>query len=123
MKKIVSLLIIFLVILSCIECINQVFATSEIIKIMSAANTPVSGGGNTGIGKSINNVIGIIQFTGSGIAIITVTILGIKYILASPADKADVKKSVLPIIIGCILLFGSVNLMAAVEEFSKVLST
>jgi len=42
----------------------------------------------------------------------------VKYILASPADKADVKKSITPIIIGCALLFAGVNIVATVMDFS-----
>lgn len=74
-----------------------------------------------GIPGAINKIIGLLQLTGSGIAIIVVTILGIKYILASPSEKADVKKSILPIIIGCVLLFGGVNLAAAIADFSEKL--
>lgn len=37
--------------------------------------------------------------------------------LASPSDKADVKKEILPILIGCILVFGGVNIVAAVVDF------
>ena len=66
-----------------------------------------------------NTVIGLLQIAGTGIALIVVTMLGIKYILASPSEKADVKKQIAPILIGCILLFGAVNLMSAVYEFSQ----
>ena len=48
----------------------------------------------------------------------SVSFLGIKYLLASPSEKADTKKSILPIVIGCVLLFGAVNLMAAVSDFA-----
>ncbi len=72
----------------------------------------------TGIGKIINSVIGIIQFTGSGIAIIVVSILGIKYLLSSPTERADIKKMAVPIIIGCVLLFGCVNLAAMIYDFA-----
>ena len=44
--------------------------------------------------------------------------LGIKYMQASPSDKADTKKQILPILIGCLLVFGAVNLVAAVADFA-----
>ena len=43
--------------------------------------------------------------------------------LASPSEKADVKKQILPILIGCLLLFGAVNLVAIISDFSAVLKT
>ncbi len=72
----------------------------------------------TGIGKIINSGIGIIQYAGSGIAIIVVSILGIKYLLSSPTEKADIKKMAIPIVIGCVLLFGAVNLASIIYNFT-----
>ena len=72
-----------------------------------------------GIGNVINIIIGVMQVVGTGIALIVITILGIKYLLASPSEKAETKKSILPIIIGCILLFGAVNLVSALVSFTN----
>ena len=71
--------------------------------------------------NTASNVLGLMQMVGTGIALIVITLLGIKYMLASPAEKADVKKQIFPIIIGCILLFGAVNLVALVAGITGVL--
>lgn len=97
--------------------VNAVEAT-DVITYMGSANTAVSGGASSGIGKVINIIIGLLQIAGTGISVIVVTMLGIKYILASVEEKAEIKKQAVPIVIGCVLLFGAVNLMAAVEEFA-----
>lgn len=125
-KKICLLLLILIVMLNCIY-INSSYA-GEIVDIlepsMSSVSTPDPGGDSgSGIPGAINSVIGLLQFVGSGIALIVITILGIKYILASPSDKADVKKSIFPILIGCVLLFGGVNIAAAIASFSDTLGT
>ena len=69
-------------------------------------------------GKALNTIIGIIQFSGSGIAIIVVSILGIKYLMTSPSEKAEVKKQAMPVVIGCTLLFGAVNIADIVYKFA-----
>ena len=74
--------------------------------------------GNHEVTKAINKVIGILQVIGTGISLVVVSLLGIKYMLASPADKADTKKAILPIVIGCVLVFGGVNLVALVADFT-----
>lgn len=74
---------------------------------------------DSGTGRVINSVIGILQMVGSGISLIVITLLGIKYVLASPSEKADVKKNILPIVIGCILLFAAVNIVGMIETFSN----
>lgn len=122
MKKVISILCLFTIFTFMI--VN--FSFAEDPRNMSTLITAMDGTSNMAdsgsrIGNVINNVIGLLQMVGSGIALIVITLLGVKYLLASPSDKADVKKAIMPIIIGCILLFGAVNLMAAVENFAKVL--
>lgn len=125
MKKIISILTIILM-LSLVIGLNNAYATGgigQIINGMSQASTINPADINTGIGNTINNVIGLLQLAGTGIAVIIVTMLGIKYILASPSEKADTKKAIMPILIGCILLFGAVNLVAVVADFALVLDS
>ena len=74
---------------------------------------------NSGIGKVINIIIGILQLAGTGISVIMIAMLGIKYLLASVEEKAEIKKTAMPILIGAILLFGAVNIMAIIENFAK----
>lgn len=69
--------------------------------------------------EGINKIIGLLQIVGTGISIIVVSILGIKYMMASPGEKADVKKNILPIIYGCVLVFGGVNVVAIIANFSS----
>lgn len=122
MKKVFSVLCIAAILL--VTLTNFVYADdprdmSTLISSMKDSGTMANT--DSRIGNVINNVIGLLQMVGSGIALIVITLLGMKYILASPSEKADVKKAVMPIIIGCILLFGAVNLMAAVANFASII--
>ena len=120
MKKIISSILIISVIL--ILCsFNITYATditdgTSVISAMEGSSDMSSS--DNSIGDIINTVIGLLQVAGTGIAVVVVSFLGIKYLLASPSEKADTKKSILPIVIGCVLLFGAVNLMAAVSDFA-----
>ena len=123
MKKRIVLLILLILFINVIGCCNNVFAKGTKMEDLIGAKSPmkkVSTPDETGEKGSgiIGGIIGLLQLAGSGISIIVVTLLGVKYILASPADKADVKKSITPIIIGCALLFAGVNIVATVMDFS-----
>ena len=61
----------------------------------------------TGAENVINNIIRIISIVGSGISIIALIILGIKYMLGSLEEKANYKKTLLPYLIGAIFVFGA----------------
>lgn len=66
---------------------------------------------NSGFGNAMRTIIAILQVAGTGISIIVVSILGIKYMTASVEAKAEVKKEMVPVLIGMGLLFGAVNLI------------
>ena len=120
MKKIISSILIISVILILFN-FKATYATditdgTSVISAMEGSSDMSSS--DNSIGDIINTVIGLLQVAGTGIAVVIVSFLGIKYLLASPSEKADTKKSILPIVIGCVLLFGAVNLMAAVSDFA-----
>lgn len=121
MKRTVWLLGLILIV-SAIMFIPKTYA-SDVTNIISSMNgtSDLSQVSGNKISDTINNVIGLIQLAGTGISVVVVTMLGMKYILASPSEKADVKKQIAPILIGCVLLFGAVNLVAIVADFSMVL--
>lgn len=56
------------------------------------------------IGGSILSILAII---GSGLSIIFLIILGIKYMLGSLEEKAEYKKTMMPYVIGAVLVFGA----------------
>lgn len=54
----------------------------------------------------LKNIVHIVSLVGSGISIIALIVLGIKYMAGSLEDRAEYKKTLLPYIIGAIILFG-----------------
>ena len=101
--------------------------TSSILASYAIRGSPVDAIGEIGVdgslvgddgklGGALKTVIAVLQMAGTGIAIIVVTILGIKYMTASVEAKAEVKKEIMPVLIGMILLFGGVNFTAIVAN-------
>lgn len=77
--------------------------------------------------ESITNIIGalinIIQIIGTGVAIIMLIVLAIKYISAAPGDKADIKKHAVVYVVGAIVLFAATGILQIVKNFSKNIPT
>ena len=70
----------------------------------------------TNFSASIINVISII---GSAAAIITLIVLGIKYMMGSAEEKAEYKKTLLPYIIGAAMVFGASVLTGVIYNFMQ----
>lgn len=121
--KIKNFLILFIaifLILNVFINLSCVAVDADISQVISGMKDVKKGTSSTGkIGGVINNVIFLIQVAGTGIALIVITMLGIKYIIASVEEKAEIKKQAVPILIGCILLFGAVNIISAISSFTQ----
>ena len=117
-KKIVISVILFSIISLFVGTVYAA-GVDEIISNMS--ETSQVAGADSGIASSIKDVIGMLQVAGTGIALVVITMLGIKYMLAAPSEKADVKKQIMPILIGCILIFGAITIVSAITDFSAVI--
>lgn len=72
-----------------------------------------------GITSLFNNIIGIVQIVGTGIAIIMLIVLAIKYLVAAPSEKADIKKGALMYVVAAVILFAAVNILAAIQGWAS----
>lgn len=67
-------------------------------------NTSVAEGDVVNIG---NQIIGIITTVGVVVAVVILLVLGIKYMMGSASEKAEYKKTMIPYLVGAILIFGA----------------
>ena len=61
-------------------------------------------------------IIGAIQIVGSVIAVAILVVLGIKYMMGSTEEKAEYKKTLIPYIVGAILIFAASNIASMVYK-------
>ena len=54
-----------------------------------------------------NQIIGILTTVGVVVAVVVLLILGIKYMMGSASEKAEYKKTMIPYLVGAILIFGA----------------
>lgn len=64
--------------------------------------------------EKIKPIINIISIFGIIVSIITLIILGIKYMVGSVQEKAEYKKSMIPYLIGAVLLFSGSTIISII---------
>ena len=64
-----------------------------------------------------NNILGMIRVVGTIIAVGVLMVLGIKYMMGSAEEKASYKKTMIPYLVGAILIFAASNIATYVYEF------
>ena len=78
--------------------------------------------GATQIQNIGNSIIGFIQAVGSVLSVAVLAILGIKYMTGSVEEKAQYKKSMMPYLIGAIMIFAITNVLAIIVDIVKGVS-
>jgi type IV secretory pathway VirB2 component (pilin) len=78
-------------------------------------------GSTTTLTKTGSTIVAAIQTVGTLVAIITLLVLGIRYLFATAQEKAELKGLAPKYVIGAVLLFGGVNLVAIIYNISSSL--
>lgn len=123
-KKITKIISIFFLIFTILGVINTVNALGlDAVTGMPGLYTTTGNNDQSGAVKMGNFIVSIVRYVGQGIAIITLIIIGIRYIFASVEQKAEYKKSMLPYVIGAILLFAGASVTNWIYEIFYDYST
>ncbi len=65
-----------------------------------------------------NSIIGTIRIIATSLSVTVLATLGIKYMVGSAEERADYKKTMMPYVIGAIMVFGITNLLGIVASIS-----
>ena len=110
MKIKLKILLLNLLIVALILAFSaNVMATDKINPIIPDDAKPVE--------KIINTLVSVFQVAAIGIGTVLLTTLGIKYMISSPDDKAEVKKHAVVFIVGALLAFGSSGIVQIFKMF------
>lgn len=98
----------------------KVFGAYDFSKEINASWTTQAKGDK--LATSTQNVVGTIvntiRIVGTGISIIMITYVAIKYMSAAPNEKAEFKKSATAYIVGAVVLFASSNILGVISNFA-----
>ena len=121
-KKVMKIVAILLVAMMVVAVGTQVvFATqsSDGLNIAQFNDRKDNSGASASSQNIIGALINIVQIIGTGVAIIMLIVLAIKYISAAPGDKADIKKHAVVYVVGAIVLFAASGILQIIKSFSK----
>ena len=78
---------------------------------------------DTNLDNSTRNIVGaivsVVRIVGTGIALIMIAFVAMKYMSAAPGDRAEIKKHAVIYVVGAIVLFGGAQLIGIIQNFAK----
>ena len=113
-KKFVKILNIALVAMMLVCISTSVFALTP-SELKPADNVT----GSPEIQSAGNSIISILQTVGVVLSVVVLMIIGIKYMMGSAEEKAEYKKTMIPYLIGAVMVFMASNIAGAVYKFAS----
>lgn len=116
-KKVVISLFLIIFIFSMLFPLKA-FCTGHIDEIINGMKNTGEGDltADSKIVEGLNAVFSTIRYVGSGLSIVVVMMLAIKYMVASAAEKAEIKKQAIPVTIGCVIIFATLNIVSIISK-------
>lgn len=71
------------------------------------------------VNNVMNAIVIIVRIAGMCIAVTMLLVLAMKYMMAAPGEKADIKKSSTAYIVGALVLFGAVGILGIISNFAS----
>ena len=119
MKKQVKVLSIALIVLTILLAISNVVLATD---IPGKIDQIAQGNSNADTSKVVNlgaTIVTIMQTVGIVVAVVVLLILGIKYMMGSAEEKAEYKKTMIPYLVGAILIFASTTIVNVVYNIAN----
>ena len=111
-KKVITFLIILISIIS-ISLISSAAGFLEDFDGSTSATDPVNRVENV-----MGIALGVIQTIALAVAIIMLLVLGIKYMISSAEERAEIKKHLITYTIGALIMFGTSFILGVIKEFA-----
>lgn len=114
MKKTLKIFTVLLIAMLMITFTTNVFAA----EIDPSALTPTYGDA-TQIQTTAGKIMGMIRNVAIVAAVIIIMVLGVKFMLGSVEEKAEYKKSFMPLIVGIVLVVAATSIATFIFNMAK----
>lgn len=112
MKKTMKVISVLMLVLMMISIVTPVLATTDIGGVQ--INPQYTGDAKTS--TTFNTILGMIKYLGIFLAVGILMFLGIKYMMGSASEKAEYKKTMIPFIVGVVLLFAAALIVQIIQS-------
>ena len=119
--KIISVLILILTLLFCLSNVSDAAYTASQFGQLAKQKATATGDGSltTPTQKVMKAIITIARTVATGVAVIMLVVLAMKYMISAPGDRAEIKKHAVVYVIGAVVLFASSGILSIILKFAK----
>ena len=116
-KRIMKIITVVLLALIVISFSANVFAAGT--EIDPSTLKPTYGDSDGGLATKAGKIMGMIRNISVVAAVIIIMVLGVKFMLGSVEEKAEYKKSFMPLIVGIVLVVSATTIATFIFNMAK----
>ena len=120
MKKLTKILTVVLLVIMMLTVYTTVAKASYSDQVDGLFDVDAEGTDN--IMNVGGNIVSIVTTIGIIVAVVVLLVLGIKYMMGSASEKAEYKKTMIPYLVGALLIFFLLSIAKAVIAISENLT-
>lgn len=128
-KRFKIILYVFIILLMLLSFNTKVYADSTMGDVISSADDFLSQGSqdqtpitDEAVKDTSNLIYNVLLTIGTIVAVIWGIIIALKFITGSVEDKANIKETLIPYVVGCIIIFGAFGIWKLVLTALKPLN-
>ncbi len=119
MRKISKKIIVSIIILIIAIFLNNIcYATAPIINPDDYKPADTTGNNTQFIGLA-NVIVGTMRAVGTVIAVVALMVIGLRYMFGSLEERANYKETMVPYLIGAVMLFTIPNILGIIYDLVK----
>lgn len=121
-KKTLKLIVMMMIVMLSFTVLQPVFAAKsdatdgEITPNSLTASYATEDGG---LSNKAGKIMGLIRNVAVVVGVIMLMVIGVKFMLGSAEEKAEYKKSLMPLVIGIVIVMMATTLVSFVYNFTK----
>lgn len=120
MKKQVKLVTTILMIITLMFSIaNIALGVDSAMSTMRNGLKNGGGAGGTAVANLGATIVGIMQVVGVVVAVVVILVIGIKYLIGSAEERAEYKKTMIPYLVGAVLIFASTTIVNVIYNLAN----
>ena len=112
-NKVTKIISIVMIVAMLITMVTPVFAAKD------PGTITINDNHTDSIANLGGQIIGIVTTIGSVVAVLVLVVLGVKYMMGSAEEKAEYKKTLMPYVIGAVLVFAASTIAHVIFTFSQ----
>jgi len=114
LKKVLIILMVALICMSCVAITSQATDWKNVDQFDSH--------NDSGLDDTTRDIVGaivsVVRIVGTGVAIIMLAFVAIKYMSSAPGDRAEIKKHAVVYVVGAIVLFATSGILGIIQDFA-----